>query len=297
MGGSIRLPASLCGVTGLKPTWGRISRHGLFPAYWQFDTVGPIARTAADCALALQAIAGYGRKDAHSSRKPVVDYSKGLSEGVQGWRIGVVREFMADTFLQPEVRKLMGLALKRLSELGAAVEEVSLPLMGSGSAIYVGMCEPEVAALFRPYLISRYKEIDVLPRRRLLAASLIPGSLSMKARKLRERLRDEVDHALASFDVLAGPTTPGPASPIQTSSGISSKEEAWDAVVGGRSLFTTPFNVAGHPALSMPCGFTEENLPVGLQLICRPFQEADILNLANAYQSITSWHERQPPHS
>ena len=296
-GGSIRLPASLCGVVGLKPTWSRLSRHGLFPAYWQYDTVGPMARTAADCALALQAIAGYDRKDPHSSRKPVADYSKGLDEGISGLRVGVVREFMDNRYLQPETRKSVGLAIDKLAELGAEVEEVSIPLAALASAIYVGTCEPEVAALFRPHLLSRYDEIDVLPRRRLLAASLIPGSLSVKAHRLREQLRAQVDQALTSFDVLAGPTSPSPASPIQTASDISSKEDAWAAAVAGRSVFTNPFNVTGHPALSVPCGISNESLPIGLQIIGRPFQEADILRVAQTYQSSTSWHDKRPPYS
>ncbi len=294
-GGSIRLPASLCGVVGLKPTWSRLSRHGLFPAYWQYDTVGPMARTAADCALALQAIAGYDRKDPLSSRKPVDDYGKGLDDGIRGLRIGVVKEFMDNRYLQPETRTSVSLAIERLAELGATVDEVSIPLIGSASAIYVGTCEPEVAALFRPHLLSRSDDIDVLPRRRLLAASLIPGSLSVKAHRLRERLLEQVNQALTHFDLLAGPTSPSPASPIQTTSGISSKEDAWVQTLAGRSVFTNPFNLTGHPAISVPCGFSNENLPIGLQLIGHPFQEADILKAAQIYQSNTSWHEKRPP--
>jgi aspartyl-tRNA(Asn)/glutamyl-tRNA(Gln) amidotransferase subunit A len=292
-GGSIRLPASFCGVVGLKPTWGRVSRYGLMGICARFDCVGPLAHTASDCALVLQAIAGFDPRDRQTSRRPVADSLQGLSKGVQGTRVGVVKELMESALLHPHVRDLVEDALGVLEKSGATVDQVSVPLIESSTASYVAIAEPEAAARYRPYLLSRGQEMDVLPRRRLLSASLIPASIASRAVRLRERLRAQVDQALRSFDVLASPTTPAAAAPIPSAGAISSTEEAW-MTVAGRSAFTNPFSVTGHPGLSVPCGFTPENLPVGLQLIGRHHHEEDILRAAHAYQSVAGWHRRRP---
>ena len=294
-GGSIRLPAALCGVVGLKPTWGRVSRYGLMGICPRLDCAGPLAATAADCTLVLRAIAGHDRKDQSTSRVPVDDYAGAIDKSIEGVRVGVVNELMESALLDREVRSLVEDAIRTLENVGARIDPVSIPLIEHSSAIYVGVAEPVAAALFRPYLLTRPQDIDVLPRRRLLTASLIPASVVARARRVGERLRARVDEALGEFDVLASPTTPTPASPITTATPIRSKDEAWMTAVAGRSLFTNPFNITGHPALSVPCGFTPEQLPVGLQLIGRPYHEEDILRVAHAYQSATHWHERRPP--
>src|SRR5262249_34233523 len=186
-------------------------------------------------------------------------------------------------------------AVAALGRAGARTEEVSIPLIEHASAIYVALAEPDAAARFRSYLVSRPRDLDVLPRRRLLAASLIPASVIPRARRLGERLRVEVDEALRAVDVLVSPTTPSAAPPVATAGRFESQEEAWAATVAGRSLFTNPFNITGHPALSVPCGFTAHGLPVGLQAIGRHYREADLLRVAAGYEAITSWRDRTPP--
>lgn len=293
-GGSIRLPAALCGVVGLKPTRGRVSRYGLMAICPPFDGAGPLAASVADCALALATIAGHDRKDPTTTRAAVDDYAGAIGKGLAGVRIGVVEELMESALLRPEVRSLVADAVAALEKAGARVDEVSIPLIDHSSAIYVAIAEPAGAARFRPYLLTRPHDIDVLPRRRLLTASLIPASVIPRARRLGERLRAQVDEALRAVDVLVSPTTPSGAPPIATLDRITSKEDAWTTAVAGRSLFTNPFNITGHPALSVPCGFTAERLPVGLQVIGRYYREADALRVAAAYESITPWRDRRP---
>lgn len=293
-GGSIRLPAALCGVVGLKPTRGRVSRYGLMGICPRFDCAGPLAAAVSDCALVLQAIAGHDRKDRSTRRVAVDDYAQAIGKGVEDVRIGIVKELMQSALLHPEVRGLLTGAVAALEKAGARVDQVSIPLIELSSAIYVAIAEPEAAALFRPHLLARSQDFDVLPRRRLLTASLIPASVIAPAKRLGERLRAQVDKVLRDVDVLVSPATPSAAPPITTASRIRSKGEAWMTAVAGRSLFTNPFNITGHPALSVPCGFTAEHLPVGLQVIGRYYREADALRVAAAYESITGWHDRRP---
>ena len=293
-GGSIRLPAALCGVVGLKPTRGRVSRHGLMGMCPPLDSVGPLAASASGCALALAVIAGHDRKDATTARVGVGDYAAEIARGLDGMRIGVIRESMASPALHAEVRGLVAGAGDALARAGARVEELSIPLFDHASAIYIAIAEPEGAARYRPYLLARQHDIDVLPRRRLLAASLIPASVIPRARRLGERLGAQVDEALRTVDVLVSPATPSAAAPIAPTDRIASPDQAWTAAVAGRSLFTNPFNITGHPALSVPCGFTAEHLPVGLQLVGRYYREGDVLRVAAGYESITPWHSRRP---
>ncbi len=281
-------------MVGLKPTRGRVSLHGLMGIHPPFDSAGPLAASVSGCALALEAIAGRDRKDPTTARAAVDDYAAALGQGLAGVRIGVARELMESAQLHPEVRAIVAGAVAALQKAGARVDEVSIPLIAHASAIYVAIAEPEAAALFRPYLLTRSHDIDVLPRRRLLAASLIPASVIPGARRLGERLRAQVDEALRAVDVLVSPTTPSAATAIATARRIESREEAWTAAVAGRSVFTNPFNITGHPALSVPCGFTAERLPVGLQVIGHYYREGDVLRVAAAYEAITSWRDRRP---
>jgi aspartyl-tRNA(Asn)/glutamyl-tRNA(Gln) amidotransferase subunit A len=294
-GGSIRLPAALCGVVGLKPTRGRVSRYGLMGICPAFDTAGPLAATVADAARVLRVIAGHDRRDPGTSRLAVDDYVAATSRGIDGARIGVVKEFIESPLLDDDVRRLLIDAVAVLQKAGARVSDLSIPLIAHASAVYVAIAEPEAAALYRPYLTTRASDIDVLPRRRLLTASLVPASLLAPARRLAERLRAQVDEALRDVDALVGPTVPGGAPPIPVASHVRSKDEAWTAAVAGRSLFTNPFNITGHPALTVPCGFTSEVLPVGLQIVGRYHAEADLFRLGAAYESLTEWHRRRPP--
>jgi len=293
-GGSIRGPAAYCGVVGIRATWGRVSRHGCVPASWSLDVAGPLARTVEDCAMVLGVIAGEDPADPLTSRQPVPDYRAALTGDVRGLRIGVVQELM-DGGTTPEVRAAVEAAAGRLRGLGAVVEPVSLPTLPLAGAAFMAVCDPEAAASHQRWLRERPQDYDRATRRRLYTASLLPAVLHHQATRARARIRREVLDALGRHDLLLSPAASIPAPPIaREAEPVTSKEVAAKRFFGHRS-HSTPASLAGVPALSVPCGFSSEGLPLGMQLAGRPFDEATVLRAAHAYEQATDWHTRRPP--
>ena len=295
-GGSIRGPAAFCGLVGIRPTWGRVSRYGMQGACWSMDTAGPISRTVTDCALTLQAIAGYDPQDPYTWATPAPDYAAALTGDVRGLKVGVVKERVYSDVVDAEVGAAVIAAIARLGELGAEIVEVSLPLMRHSAAVSSALIMVEAATLHREGITQRLDEYDYNNRVRLLAGSLFPAQAYRRAQQLRQLLRQEILDTLQSVDLLAMPTSSIPASLIPEKAGIGSKQEVLDGYAGRRS-FTSPYNLAGVPALSLPCGFTsgDQPLPAALQLAGRPMAEATVLNAAYAYEQSTDWHHRRPP--
>ena len=293
-GGSIRGPAAFCGLVGIRPSWGRVSRHGVFGASWSMDTVGPISRTTADCAMTLAAIAGYDAQDPYTWRVPVPDYVAGLSSGIAGLKVGVVIERVHTDALEPQVAEAVLKAISMLGELGATVTEVTIPLIVHSAVISSTIIGADVASLNRPGIDQHLEEFDHNNQVRLLMGSILPAAAYQKAARLRHALRQQIEDALKEVDVLVMPTSSIPASPIPERAGIGSKQEVLDGFSGRRS-FTAPFNLANAPALSINCGFTSENLPIGLQIAGKPFDEETLLRVAYAYEQATDWHTRRPP--
>ncbi len=293
-GGSIRGPAAFCGLVGIRPSWGRVSRYGVFGASWSMDTVGPISRTTADCAMTLAAIAGYDSQDPSTWQVPVPDYVGGLSGGIAGMKIGVVTERVHTDTLEPEVGQAVLKAISMLGELGATVREVSIPLIVHSAVISSIIIGSDVAALNRQGMDQHLEQFDHNNQVRLLTGSILPAAAYQKATRLRHALRQQIEDVLEEVDVLVMPTSSIPASPIPERAGIGSKQEVLDGFTGRRS-FTAPFNLANAPALSINCGFTSENLPIGLQLAGKPFDEETLLRVAHAYEQATDWHTRRPP--
>ena len=294
-GGSVRSPASFCGVVGLRPTWGRVSRHGSFPLSWSMDTPGPLGRTVADAAVLLQAIAGYDPKDPLTSRAPVPDYARALGDGVRGLRIGIIREltFGADT--EPEVRESVVAAARTLEGLGAVTEEVSLRLVPLAGAIFMALADADGAGVHHRWLRTRAADYDQGTRRRLLTASLIPSAIQQRAARARALLRAEMLDLLARHDVLLCPTAHQAAPPIAAArAAITTRHEAAGRFFTRRS-YVTPAALAGTPAIAVPCGFTRSGLPISVQLIARRFDEATLLRAAHAYEGATDWATRRPP--
>ena len=273
-GGSIRIPAALCGVVGLKPTFGRVSRRGVIPLSWALDHVGPLTRTVEDTAIVLGAIAGHDAGDPSSSAEPVPDYRAALGEGVHGLRVGVPREYFFDG-VDAEVLEAVRAAIEVLRELGAVVREVSLPHIAEAQAAVTAIMLPEALAYHQRWLAERPQDYGEDIRRRLQLALPIPAVHYVQAQRLRELMAGEWRREVFDkVDILATPAAAVPAAPI---------EQGELQTTMSLVRFTNPFNLLGVPAVSVPCGFTRAGLPVGLQLAGRWFDEATVLRAAHAY--------------
>ena len=296
-GGSIRGPAANCGLVGLRPSWGRVSRYGVDGACWSIDTIGPISRTVADCAATIGAIAGYDANDPYTRREPVPDYRQALTGDIRGLKVGLVTELMDPNLgLNDQTREAVATAAQTLAELGAEVREISLPLAQQSGVIVRTITHTERVSLRPEWLRERPEDYHVNTRIAFMTGNLIPGQVYYKAQKLRAIVRRQVLAALEEVDVLIQPTSSGPAGKLDFTTGVASKEAAAQALVEGS--YRGPYSLSGAPALSIPCGFTSPGdgaLPLALQIAGRPFAEATVLNVAYAYEQATPWHDRKPP--
>ena len=291
-GGSIRNPASYCGVVGMRPTWGRVSRYGLLPIVWSMDTAVPMTRTVADAAVIMRTIAGHDPKDVFTARLPVPDYA--LDGDVRKVRVGVIREYFESGLLDRESADAVRAAATVLGRLGARVDEVSLPMILLAGVIFCAIADSGSAVQHRKELLQEPDLLDAGPRRRMLAASLLPVALYYKVEQARNLMRDQVRAALERFDVLICPSAPGPAGRIDRAQVATWTTEDlikfWQ-----RGSHTSPFSLAAVPALSMPCGYTASGLPIGMQIVGRPFAEGTVLQAAHAYETNSDAHTKRPP--
>ncbi|MBI4610528.1 MAG: amidase [Candidatus Rokubacteria bacterium] len=294
-GGSVRTPAAWCGVVGLRPTWGRVSRHGIFPLAWSMDAAGPITRSVADAALLLQLIAGHDPKDPLTSRRRVPDYRAALRHEARGLRIGLIRELTSGADTDPEVSAAVTEAARALEGLGAVVEEASLPLLPLAGAVFMALADSDGAGLHQAWLRSRPRDYDQGTRRRLLTASLIPATAYHQAARARALIRRQLLEALTRFDLLVCPTAHQAAPPIAAvAAPITSRAQVAGRFFTRRS-YVAPASLAAIPALAVPCGFTRSGLPIGLQFFGRRFDEATLLGVGHAYEQATGWSLRRPP--
>lgn len=309
-GGSIRQPAAFCGVTGLKPTYGRVSRYGLVAYASSLDQIGPLAKDAFDAAILLQAISGHDPHDATSAAAPVPDYTQALLPDVAGMTIGIPKEYFLKG-LHPDIENAVRRAIHTLEQLGARCQEVSLPHTEYGVAAYYIIAPSEASSNLARYdgvkygqrtvqyadLMDMYTRTraegfgaEVLRRIMLGTYALSAGyydAYYLKAQKVRTLVRRDFEQAFQTVDVIAAPVTPTP--PFEIGENIN---DPLTMYLG--DVFTVPVNLAGVTAISVPCGFTPEGLPIGLQLIGGHFQEAKILRAAYAFQEQTDFHKKQP---
>jgi aspartyl-tRNA(Asn)/glutamyl-tRNA(Gln) amidotransferase subunit A len=294
-GGSVRSPAGWCGAVGLRPTWGLVSRAGCFPLSWSLDTPGPLTRTVDDTAVVLAAIAGPDPADPLMRQAPASDVLAPLRSGVRGLKAGVIRELTLGSDTDAEVRAAVLAAADVLKGLGATVDEVSLPLLPRAGAVFMAIADSEGAGLHRRWLATRGEDYDAATRRRLVTAGLIPTAMYHQATRARALIRAQMIEMLGQWDVLLAPTAPRTAPVIvQDQAPVASKWEAASRFFTRRS-YTTPFSLAGVPAVSLPCGFSAARLPIGLQMAGRPFDEPTVLRAAWAYEQATPWHRERPP--
>ena len=289
-GGSVRFPAAWCGLAGLRPTWGRVSRYGVMPGVRSMDTVGPLGRTVEDCAIMLQAIAGHDPNDRLTSQEPAPDYRQALSGDVSGLRIGILREVLDNPSVDAATRQSVLDAANALAELGADVTDVSVPMAAHAGPINGGI-RVEAPTTYRNLLRTRPQDIAHDNRIGYLTNAVMPATYYYKAIQLRTLLRAEILQSLESVDLLLSPTAGVPAQPLTPDPTITGREN----VNRTPYLLTTVPSLANIPALSIPCGFSEEGLPLSLQIAGRPFDEATVLRAGHAYQQATGWHTRRPP--
>ena len=291
-GGSIRIPSALCGIVGLKPTYGAVSRHGLRPLSWSLDHPGPMVRTVEDAALAMNAIAGHDPKDVASARFSPPDYTEGLGQDVTGLRIGVPKEYF-EAPLDPEVRLAVENALGQLESLGAEVREVSMPMFEQAQAFSTTVLLAEASAYFRDILAKDGAQIYPPVRTRLEAGLFISAADYLRAQQARALFDRQARALLDEVDLLAGPTEPVTAPELLAETVLAGEREV--GTVAALTQYTRPYNVTGFPAISVPCGFSNAGMPIGLQLAGRAFDEPTILRAAHAYEHSTQWHTRRPP--
>jgi len=288
-GGSIRQPAAFCGITGLKPTYGRVSRWGMIAFASSLDQAGPMARTAEDCALMLQVMAGFDPRDSTSVDQPVPDYSATLGDSLEGLRIGLPKEFFGEG-LDPEIARLVHAAVDEYRRLGATVKEVSLPHMHlSGPAYYV-VAPAECSSNLARFDGVRYGYRCEVQRRILIGTYALSAgyydAYYLKAQKIRRLISEDFRRAFEDVDVIMGPTSPSVA--------FRFGEKSADPIAMYLSdIYTIAVNLAGLPGMSIPVGFSH-GLPVGMQVIGNYFAEARLLNVAHRYQQATDWHRRAP---
>jgi len=287
--GSIRNPGALCGVVGLKPTYGRVSIFGVVPLSWTMDHAGPLARTVEDAALVLNAIAGYDPHDATSVDVPVPDFTSGLGQPIRGLRLGVVRNWFFDV-LDGEVRAAVEAALRVFESLGAIVEDVELPGLDVTHEVFEVITRPEAAAWQHELLATRPDDYGADVRTNLELGELILAVDYVRALQLRRTMAAEQYALLRRYDAFIAPTRAAPASRIGATSDVIEGRE----VLIGRQGLTAPFNLSGIPAISVPCGFNAAGLPMGMQVAGRPWDEVTVLRLAHAYEQATDWHRRRP---
>ena len=291
-GGSIRGPASWCGLVGLRPSLGRVSRYGLMRGVWSMDTVGPISRTVEDAAITLGAIAGHDPRDRYTWDAPVPDYRAALGGDLKGARVGVVTDHLDDRHLtDPEVKEAILKAASVMGDLGASVEEFSMPLAAESGTVARIIMAMEPAFDHRGWVRERLQEYGHEAKMLLLLGSLIPAQAYYKAQKLRSMVRRNLMQSMERYDVLALPTYGKTAPLIKDDVVITSKKMA---VSEQPYLVRRIFNLSNVPAISIPCGFDSGGLPIGLQIGGRAFDEATVLRVAHAYEQATSWHKERP---
>ena len=291
-GGSIRLPSAINGVAGIRPTYGRVSSHGIVPLAWSMDTAGPMARSVEDCALVFGAMAGHDPKDPTTAARPCADYIAALGDGVRGLRIGVVPGYFFH-HLQPSVHDAVQAAIVMFEELGAQLVDIEIENIHGNISAQLTIESAEPSTYHQRWLRERPQDYGDDVRTLLEVGEMLLATHYLQAQRYRTLLRNEFMAAFRKVDVFVCPTLPFTATPMGATTVVIDngvKEDMLSAIM----QFTGVASLTGLPALNVPCGFDEEGLPIGMQLIGRPFDEATLFRMGHAYQGSTDFHRRAP---
>jgi aspartyl-tRNA(Asn)/glutamyl-tRNA(Gln) amidotransferase subunit A len=291
-GGSIRVPASLCGIVGLKPTYGRVSLHGVVPLSWSLDHAGPMTQTVEDAAILLGVIAGHDPRDAHTRDIAVPRYTEALTGNIKDIRIGIPKRYFYER-AAPDVVSAVQTAVRKMETMGARVVGVDLRSIGVNRGVWNQIASPEVYSYHEPLLKKDAALYGSDVRARIEAGRALLSIDYVRAQRTREIMKQECKAIFNEVDVIVTPTTP------ITAPRIDKAYQSWgsDSETAAASLtrFTRFFNIVGLPAISVPCGFSSDGLPIGMQIVGKAFDEATVLRVAHAYEQDARWFERRPP--
>jgi len=290
-GGSIRIPASVCGIVGLKPTYGRCSLQGVVPLSWSLDHPGPMAQTVEDVAILLSVIAGHDPLDPYSRNRPVPSYVDALTGNIKGLRIGIPKSYFFEE-LDVEVDAAMKAALKVFERLGASLVEVDLQTATMQRGIWSQIASPEAFSFHEVYLQTRGQDYGADVRGRFEVGRLLLSVDYVRAQRARTVMKNECRDALKRADVIITPTLPVP--PPRIDQSTVQRGSGQEPVGVALTRFTRHFNITGSPCVSIPCGFTKEGMPIGMQIVGAPFDEATVLRAAHAYEQDAKWFQRRP---
>src|SRR5271157_2614290 len=284
-GGSIRIPAALCGVVGLKPTYGRVSLRGVIPLSWNLDHIGPIARTVEDAARLFTAIAGFDPHDPVSEELPVGDCLSGLHGDIRGLRVALASGDYVEA-ADPEVSAALIEAGRTFKQLGTVLEKVEIPWLEAAAGANRQMTQADASAYHRQRLAEHPEWFGEDVRERLRAGAALTAPEYSLVRRTQSELKRALEGLFEKYDILILPTTPIPAPEIDGTQAIEAARQL--------TRFTAPFNLTGVPALTVPCGSTQSGLPIGLQIVSKPWAEAKLLQAGQAFEQATEWHTRHP---
>lgn len=285
-GGSIRLPAAYCGIVGLKPTYGRLSRVGVVPLSFSMDHAGPLTRTTEDCAMAMQVLAGHDPRDPGSAEIPVPDYLATLRDGVAGLRVGYARAFNDQVGVGAEEAAAMDEAARVLASLGAELVDISLPSWDHMVASSWGIIHSEWMSVHQKDLVSKPSDYARITRERIMMGAFVTGAQYVQAQRLRRMLSQQMYALLETVDVVLAAPIAGAAPRL---------DELEDIPLRKAQPLTAPFNLTGHPALCLPAGLSAAGLPLSLQIVGRQFDEAMVLRVAHAFEQTAGWVHKRPP--
>ena len=290
-GGSVRIPSALCGIVGLKPTYGRISCYGVIPLSWSQDHPGPMTKSVLDSGILMNSIAGYDPKDPFTSQEPVPDFTETLNKGISGTKIGIPTTYFFDG-LDTEVKDSIGKAISVLTGLGAIIQEISLPHIEYSGHLRNHISMVEAANYHEQLLKSHAEKLTPNVRDRLELGLMLPANIYIKSQRIRSVVRQDFVNSLKKVDVLVTPTISIVAPLIgQQTIEIEGKSQQLLEQLG---RFTRPFNQTGLPACTVPCGFNSKGLPIGLQIIGKAFDESMVLRVAHSYEQAAEWRNRKP---